>query len=390
MTPAARTQAAIEILDAWSPGASVDRALAAWGRGARYAGSGDRAAVADLVYAALRRLRSLCWPDDPAARPALLALAEEAGALDARFDGSRHGPPPPTAAERARLAARAATLATAPDAVRLDVPDALLAPLRESLGPGADAALALLADRAPLDLRVNAARTTPEAAAAALAADGIATEPGPLSPLCLRVTEGARRLRAARAFLDGLVEPQDAASQAAALFAEPRPGETALDLCAGGGGKALALAAAGARVTASDAEPARMKDLPARAARAGARIDVVDRPPAGPFDLVFADAPCSGSGAWRRNPDAKWSLTPERLAALARAQAEVLAAAAPRVAPGGRLVYATCSLLSAENDAPVARFLASPAGAGFAETARLRLDPRDGGDGFFAVRLSRL
>ncbi|HKK35775.1 MAG TPA: RsmB/NOP family class I SAM-dependent RNA methyltransferase [Paracoccaceae bacterium] len=390
MTPAARAQAAIDLLDAWAPGRPMDRILTAWGRRARYAGSKDRAAVADLVYDALRRWRSLAWPESGAGgRARVLALAEEAGALDAWFDGSRHGPAPITAAERARLDARAAGDPAPPEGVRLDLPDWLVGPMRAGLGPGGDAAILALGARAPVDLRVNRRRATPEAARARLAEDGVETEAGPLSPLCLRVTSGARRLRAAGAWLEGWVEVQDAASQAAASFAQVRPGERALDLCAGGGGKALALAAEGAEVTAHDADPARMADLPARAARAGVRVPRAERTPGGTFELVFVDAPCSGSGAWRRNPDAKWALTPARLDELGGVQDAVLATAATRVAPGGRLVYATCSLLEEENGAAVARFLSAPLGAAFRAGETLRLDPRDGGDGFFAVRLWR-
>ncbi|MFO7853701.1 MAG: RsmB/NOP family class I SAM-dependent RNA methyltransferase, partial [Paracoccaceae bacterium] len=291
--------------------------------------------------------------------------------------------------ERARLAARTAGDPAPPAGVRLDLPDWLVEPMRAGLGPGGDAAILALGARAPTDLRVNRRRATPEAARARLAEDGVETEPGPLSPLCLRVTAGARRLRGARVWLEGWVELQDAASQAAALFAEARPGERALDFCAGGGGKALALAAEGAEVTAHDADPGRMADLPARAARAGARIRRAERAPDGAFPLVFVDAPCSGSGAWRRNPDAKWALTPARLAELGGIQGAVLAAAARRVEAGGRLIYATCSLLEAENGEAVARFLSAPAGAAFRAAEALRLDPRDGGDGFFAIRLWR-
>lgn len=396
MTPAARFQAAIEILDAWSPGQGMDRLLLRWSRGARYAGSGDRAAVADLVYEALRRWRSLGWPEDADAtspgRRRLLALAAERGEPEPLFGGGRHAPAPITAQERTWLAARAAE--TPPEAVACDMPDWLAPVFRTAWGDRAPAVMSALRGRAPLDLRVNRLKTTPQAALEALAGDGVSAAPGPLSPDCLRVGEGARRLRRAAAYLDGRVEIQDAASQAAAAFAEARPGERVLDFCAGGGGKALALAAAmqgEGEIHAHDADPARMSDLPDRALRAGAGLTVlpgpVPRGEAGRFDLVFADAPCSGSGAWRRNPDAKWAFAPEALDRLRALQARVMDEAAHFVAPGGRLVYATCSLLAEENERQVEAFLRR--NPGWTSGARLALSPLDGGDGFFANKFSR-
>ncbi|MEO1687925.1 MAG: RsmB/NOP family class I SAM-dependent RNA methyltransferase, partial [Pseudomonadota bacterium] len=350
-------------------------------------GSKDRAAVADHVYDALRRWRSLGWGREDVARARILALAQEADALQA-FDGQGHAPPPPTAQERAWLSGRAEALAEAPEGVRLDLPDDLLTDWRASLGEAAAPVALALTRRAEVDLRVNVARTTVQAARARLEEEGVETAPGPLSPDCLRILAGARRLRAAGAYLDGWVEVQDAASQAAAAFAEAQAGERALDWCAGGGGKALALAAQGARVTAHDAAPRRMRDLPARALRAGARIDVLPgAPPVGArYDLVFVDAPCSGSGAWRRNPDGKWSLAPARLARLRHAQAEALHAAARHVAPGGRLIYATCSLLDAENADQADAFAAQDA---FEPGSERRLTPLDGADGFYMKRFRR-
>src|SRR5690606_35023392 len=212
----------------------------------------------------------------------------------------------------------------------------------------------LMQGRAEVHLRANLARIDTAKLAARLGAEGIAAEPHPLSPSALAVREGARRLRRSAAFAEGLFELQDAASQAVADAVPVPPGARVLDFCAGAGGKTLAMAArAEAEWFVHDANPARLADLPERARRAGCRPVML--PPgevadAAPFDVVLVDAPCSGSGAWRRDPEAKWALAPDRLEALRRQQAEILDAAADLVAPGGTLAYATCSLLFEEND----------------------------------------
>jgi 16S rRNA (cytosine967-C5)-methyltransferase len=384
MTPAARLSAAIEILDAILGGDPADRALTRWGRASRYAGSGDRAAVADLVYDALRRKRSRAWRMGEESGRALIV----AGAAEARdlFTGEGHAPAPLDAAEQAALDM---DRADPPPAVALDFPDWLEPELRRSLGDNLAPVMMAMRDRAPVDLRVNRLKSDRAAAAAALAGDGVETAPGPLSPNCLRVTGGARKLRGGAAYAAGLVEVQDAASQAVADFADARPGETILDYCAGGGGKALALAAAApsARICAHDAALERMKDIPPRARRAGAEIEICATPPAalrGACDLVFVDAPCSGSGAWRRNPDAKWSLTPARLAELSVLQRRILTDAAVYLRPGGRLIYATCSLFRAENEDQVGWFLAEH--GEWTLEAEARFSPVDGGDGFYVAR----
>lgn len=379
MTPAARQAAAIDILDRIAAGTAAEAALTQWARASRFAGSGDREAVRDLVFTVLRRYRSLAaLGGGEGGRAALLGLARHLGEGPRWGDGP-HAPPALTGAERALLEAPIPDL---PRAVALDCPDWLLPAFDHALGPDADATLALLQDRAPLFLRVNLARGGVEAAIAALAEDQITAVPHPLAATALEVTENPRRLRQARAYLDGRVEVQDAASQAvAAAFAAALPaGAEVLDYCAGGGGKALALAAAGLRVQAHDIDPARMRDLPARADRAGTHIRTLARPK-GLWPGVIADAPCSGSGSWRRAPEAKWRLTPERLDALCRIQSEVLDHCAALTAPGGVLAYATCSLFVQENDDQAGAF--GQRHPGFAPLGTLRLTPLDGGDGFF-------
>jgi len=401
MTPAARVQAAIDVLDSWAHGETgLDRVLTGWGRANRYAGAGDRRAVADLVYDAVRRLRSALWlagagaelPPPPAlpkgpGRAALIGSLRLDGRDPAElFTGAGYAPAVLIPAERT-----APPLEDAPEAVRRDLPDWLMPHLAEIPGP----ALYRLRSRAALHLRVNRLKSVVDVAIARLAEDEITAVPGPLSPTCLTVTHGARRVARSRAYAEGLIEIQDATSQAVADLAAARPGETVLDYCAGGGGKALALAAAmggAGQLIAHDVAPARLAALGPRAERAGARIETIGpdglAPLAGTCDLVLVDAPCSGSGAWRRNPDTKWRLTPDGLAGLVETQTRILAEAARAVRPGGRLVYATCSLLPAENAAPVAAFLAG--GPGFAPEGPGRLwTPLDGGDGAYAQILRR-
>ncbi|MCU0906598.1 MAG: RsmB/NOP family class I SAM-dependent RNA methyltransferase [Rhodobacteraceae bacterium] len=393
MTPAARVQSAIELLDTILGGEAAERALTAWGRRNRFAGSGDRAAIRDLVFDALRRRRSraVLGGGDTGRGLMLGMLAEPGGPghdADRLFDGSRHGPAPLTDAERARLAVPPAL--SPADAA--DLPDWALAALTRDWGNDAPAIAGALRHRAPVFLRVNLARGTWDAAAARLAADGITAHPHPLADSALQVTDGARRVQASDAYATGLVEVQDAASQAVVAGLPLRPGMRVLDFCAGGGGKALAILGRcpGAAVVAHDADPGRMADLPARAARAGVAIPraaTVDLPAMGPFDLVLCDAPCSGSGAWRRSPEARWRLAPAGLARLTEVQDQVLAQAAPLVAPGGVLAYATCSLFDAENADRIAAFLA--AHPDWQPGPSRRWSPLDGGDGFFLACLTR-
>ncbi|MCB1390599.1 MAG: RsmB/NOP family class I SAM-dependent RNA methyltransferase [Rhodobacteraceae bacterium] len=383
MTPAAREAAAIEILDRWRAGRPVEAALTHWARASRFAGSGDREAVRDLVFNAVRRFRSSAMlGGGESGRALLLGLHRADGMFPSDWTGERHAPLPPDAAEADRIGAPLPAMARG---IARDCPDWLLPLFDAALGDDTDAVLDRMRDRAPVFLRVNRARTTREAAAAALSLDGIGTRPHPLADTALEVTSNARRLRQAAPLVDGRVELQDAASQAVALsFARCARGPV-LDFCAGGGGKALALAAEGLDVTAHDADPRRMADLPARAGRAGARIAVLDGAPAGLWAAILADAPCSGSGSWRRAPEAKWALTAARLAELTRIQDSILDRCASLTAPGGVLGYATCSMLRDENEARVDAFLARH--PGWTRRDERRLSPLDGGDGFYLAVL---
>ncbi len=282
-------------------------------------------------------------------------------------------------------------LADAPGPVRLDYPDFLHDELAASLGADLEPILAAMQARAPVDLRVNTLKTNPDAATVVLARDGVQVEPHPLARGALRVLQNARLVAASRAYTQGMVELQDASSQVVVEIAAPRPGMTVLDYCAGGGGKTLALAAAlhgQGRLMAWDVNPRRMADLPERARRAGAEVRILTDPECAALkpvcDLVLADAPCSGTGAWRRKPEGKWRLTPAELDAFPPLQDSILDLAAARVKPGGLLVYSTCSLLARENEARAEAFARRhpdwrPDGA-------RRLSPLDGGDGFFIAR----
>ncbi len=387
MTPAARIQTAIELLDRILAGAAAEQVLTTWARGNRFAGSSDRAAIRDHVFDALRCQRSYAARGGALNGRGLMlgALAEQGVAPETLFTGARHAPTPPSAQEQRTLAQPAAI---SPE-VALDVPDWLAPALQRSLGADYPAVMAALRQRAPVFLRVNLARTTAAEAITALAAEGIAAGPHPLASTALEVTQNARKIQGSAAYAEGLVELQDAASQAVVEMLPLNPGDRVLDYCAGGGGKSLAMAArAPLESFAHDAEPGRMRDLPPRAARAGVAVRCLDRATArrlAPFDLVLTDVPCSGSGSWRRAPEAKWRLTAARLSELTELQAAILREAAALVRPGGWLAYATCSLLATENADQVDRFLHE--NKDWRLGAARRLTPLDGGDGFFCALL---
>ena len=387
MTPAARIAAAAGVLDRVLEGAAAEPALIGWARGARYAGSGDRAAVRDLVYDSLRRrgrhaLRAgLSGADDPrlSGRALMIgALAEVGQDPAALFTGEGHAPAALSEAERVGLDSGVAGGAMD------DLPAWLHPLLSDALGADLPAYAEAMTRRAPVWLRVNPLRGDLPTAQAALAEDGITTTPHPACATALCVTEGARRINRSRAYLDGLVELQDLSPQRAVAALGDLSGQSVLDFCAGGGGKALALAAQGAaRVVAWDAKPGRMADLPARAMRAGAAIEVAEVPK-GRFDLVLADVPCSGSGTWARDPDARWRFAPGDLAALASVQAGILDAALAHLTPGGRLAYMTCSVLRQENEDRITAFSAQ---TGLAIHQMQRFGPPQQGDGFFLAVL---
>ena len=380
MTPAARISAAMDCLATLDaerrPAADV---LREWGRAHRFAGAKDRAAIASLVYDSLRRRASSQWlmgADTP--RAALLGMARQTRALpleavDRLFSGERFAPAPLTETERRRYAD--AQLNDAPDWVAGDYPEWLAPHFTRAFAGAAVVEARALAERAPLDLRVNALKATRDKAAAGLA--HLHPTPTPFATFGLRIAHDVEgrgpALAGEPAYIKGLVEIQDEGSQLVARLAGAKPGAQVLDLCAGGGGKTLALAADmdnRGQIYATDSDGRRLAPIFARLERAGVRNAQVRAPRgetdvladlAGRCDLALVDAPCTGVGAWRRNPDAKWRMRPGALVERMKDQDAVLARAAKTVKPGGALAYVTCSLLPDENEDRVKAFLASHA-----------------------------
>lgn len=387
MTPAARYAAAIEVLDKILAGDPAEKSLTAWARGNRYAGSKDRAAVRDHVFDVLRAKRSLgVLGGGETGRLLILGLLRRAGiAPDTVFGAGGYGPAALTPDEAAEDDVQLS------QAAACDIPDWLWPDWQASLGADSVACAQVQQARAPVYLRINQRRTTVDDSIAQLADDGIVAVPHPKVKTALEVIENERRVKLSRPYLTGQVELQDAASQAAMLSLDIAPGATVLDYCAGGGGKSLALADMyDTTITAHDIAEARMSDIPARAGRAGVTVSVV-----GPqalssdarFDVVLCDAPCSGSGTWRRTPDAKWRLTPEQLNEYNDLQSDVLASGAKYVRANGMLIYATCSVLNCENEDIVAAFCATH--PEWARAKTLRLTPTQHNDGFFLVVLKK-
>ncbi len=426
MRPGARIKAAVEVMDdILNRHRPVAMALADWGKAHRFAGSGDRNAIGGLVYDALRRKASISWAmesDAPralvigAAGPALALSPEE---VIGQCDGSVHALEPLSETEVRGLTR---PLGDAPAHVQADVPEWLWPSFERTFGERAIAEGAAMAKRAPADLRVNTLKATREKVAKALAE--FKPEPTALSPVGLRVAPpaGPQRtpnLEAEAAFQAGWFEIQDEGSQVVALLAGAGPRLQVMDLCAGAGGKTLAIAAQmgnHGQIYAYDADRNRLKNMFERVKRAGVRnlqvlrggdeaaLDALGAR----FDVVLVDAPCTGTGTWRRRPDSKWRLRPQSVAERQAEQREVLARAARLVKPGGTIAYVTCSILSEENGDQVAWFLAqhpgyevvpvaglwpervggtAPTSADGSKTSLLLTPASHGTDGFFTAIL---
>ncbi len=442
MRRAARIQSAIELVDdveasLATRGVAADRLIDVYFRSRRYAGAGDRREIIRLVYGVIRNRGLLIWSLDlkdgqrPSGRQLVLAfLAAVEHETDATitndFSGGRFAPAPLSASER-RLMDRLShedSMANAPLWARYNVPEWLVAPLEESLGERLNEELEALGGRASVDLRVNSLKADRNGVQVDLAKAEIETEACPFSPVGLRLT-GTGRVTDLPSYRDGLFEIQDEAAQVASLLAEPERGMTVVDLCAGAGGKTLALAARmgnSGTIHAYDVDRARLEELDRRSRRAGVTIayartlpDSADRAKVldgivGSADRVVLDVPCSGTGTWRRNPEGRWRLTPDLLDANCERQKALLKEGAVLVKPGGRLIYMTCSILKRENADNADDFLTAnpafravdyravwqkaigpePAESASGEAPYLTLTPaRHGTDGFFVAVFER-
>jgi 16S rRNA (cytosine967-C5)-methyltransferase len=388
MTPAARINAAIGLIDRIQSGELAERALATWGRNNRYAGSKDRASIADIVYEVLRKKQSFSVLGRGHTGRALLLGFVRASKQDPDtvFGVDRYAPTQLLTEERIT-----GELEGFADAGVTDFPDWAWPELVRSYGDKAAGIAGALRSRAPIYLRVNLAKVNRDDAITSLANEGIIGQTCPLSPSAVEILEGARKIRNSTLFQTGLVELQDASSQAVADLVPLQTGQRLLDFCAGAGGKVLALAGrVSGNFYAHDVDPRRMKDLPPRAARAGVSVKQVaieDLAQDSRFDTVLVDAPCSGSGSWRRDPQGKWLLTEDKLDEVIHLQSAILDQVSPMVKPRGHLVYATCSLFSRENERQINTFLDRD--QTFSLSSEHHFTPLEGGDGFFCAVLRK-
>lgn len=431
MTPAARLQAAAEVLDLIANGrAPAEGALKAWGRDNRYAGSKDRRAIADRVYRCLRAKARLAWAmgrdDGRALVIASLALIDDLALaeIEALFSGEGYAPSPLKPNERERLTAPPGA---PPGWVSAGLPEFVVEDFKATFGGAwAEAAEALMAPRAPIDLRVNTAKGAVLAVKQDIEREGLEPQHAPWSTVCLRLkAEPPPNVQKLAAFRDGRLEVQDEGSQICAYLAGAAPGMTVVDYCAGGGGKTLVLGQGlkgDGRLVACDVVQKRLDNIRPRLERAGVRAELRligeegqgTEDLQGRADLVLVDAPCSGSGTWRRRPEDAWRLEQAEVERLHALQVTILDRASALVKPGGRLIYVTCSMLRRENEDTAAAFeaahpefrpqavAAALAGKPFSPAAhlrlaelaagghRLRLSPQSTGtDGFFIALYER-
>jgi 16S rRNA (cytosine967-C5)-methyltransferase len=427
MTPAARIAAAIDLLEVIEGALNrpADAVASDFFRARRYIGSGDRRAVSDRVWSILRARRRIAWwLDDAPATPRLLVAASlllEGWSKDGvaqSFSGGQFAAAPLDRTEitaLGRIEGHTLDHPRMPDAVLMEIPDWILPHLRARFGTSLPAEMAAMSQPAALDLRVNLLKASRDQAQTALAAEGWEARPCPLSPWGLRI-EGRRPVTDGPAFQSGLVEIQDEGSQLVAALVGAAPGMRVADWCAGAGGKTLALAAMmrnKGQIVACDVSAPRLEGAVRRLRRAGVHnverhlVESGDKwlkRRAGSFDRVLVDAPCTGTGTWRRNPDARLRLKPNDLAELLPKQGNILDTAQTLVRKGGRLVYATCSVLAEENEDQVSGFLQRHADFAVVPLADawpfetpvpvsgdfLSLTPaRHGTDGFFTAVLER-
>ena len=427
MTPAARIQAAIEIMTVvLAEPRPADTLVSAYFRGHRYIGSKDRAAISERIYRIMRCYHRLCWQlqrqkQEPDARSlvladALLNVAAGPDDLAAHYNGSKYGPEELTEWERkwtGSLIGKKLEHKDMPVEVLYECPMWAEEPMHRALGADFNTEMEAMLKAAPLNLRVNALLTTRDKVLGQLKAEGLKAEAGKICPWAIRV-EGRPALSRHPLFEGGAIEFQDEGSQCVALLTDVRPGEQAVDFCAGAGGKTLAMGAMmnnKGRIVALDVLGGRLKRAKERFRRAGlhnietremtSERDKWVKHHVGHFDVVLVDAPCSGTGTWRRDPDKRWRHLGPGLSELVPLQRKILESACRLVKPGGRLVYATCSLLPEENEDQINTFLGEhkdfklvPVPDSLREfsvtPSMLKLTPaRNGTDGFFAALMTK-
>lgn len=424
MTPAARVKATIELLEFIEKAhVPMDSVVGDYMRARRYIGSKDRANIAERIYSIVRAQARLGWwlsqvglPDKPRSRALIYVALCEAFKVTDIFDGTKYGPAKPDAGEKKALnllSGKGLTDAAMPESVQVECPPQHEQALRAYFGDNFIPEMQAMMEPATLDVRVNIWRSDRDAAKKSLAESGIKTDETPHCPWGLRAKEKVF-LSKAKAYLKGWVEIQDEGSQLIAYVCDAQPGMQVLDYCAGGGGKTLALASAmqnKGRIVATDIDGRRLQKSKPRFKKAG-NADIIEVRPLsddknkkwlrrqkGTFDLVLTDVPCTGTGTWRRNPDMRWHDYGPKLEELLPVQAEILEKVAKCVKVGGKLVYATCSLLPEENEEQIVAFLKNHPEFSVQEidpargigSPYMRLTPhRTGTDGFFAAVLERV
>ena len=378
MKPAAQIQAAIELLDLIEDTKSpADRLMAQYFRDHRYIGSKDKAAISEWLYITLRRKATLAWlaeqlelPVEPRSLLAVAVAQSEDVVVNEMFNGEQYAPRKLSHVEKTALAKLdLIQLVDAPDWVRLNIPEWLTPKLLRSLGDDFESEMLALQERATTDIRVNTLKIAREALIKELESQGFSPQPTPISTLGLRFSTRVALFNQ-NAFKKGWFEVQDEGSQLLAAVCDVKPGMRVVDFCAGAGGKTLALAAMMENkgvLHACDVHSKRLENLGKRTKRAGvhnvqthllsSERDKWVKRNVGKMDVVLIDAPCTGTGTWRRSPDAKWNLQEEDLQNLVKLQNDILESAARLLKPGGKLFYATCSMLEDENEQQIELFL---------------------------------
>lgn len=388
MTPNARIASAILIIDTIIAGDPAEKVLTNWARKSRFAGSSDRSAVRDIVYDCLRSLNSFgTLGGNKTGRGVIIGyLLFSNKEPNLFFNGIGYGPSELTPSELSHIDL---TQNESSPLEVLDFPDCLLDELKDSLGESFYSVNKTLKQRAPFYIRVNLSKATLDEVQLILRDEGIETELDDTCVTALKVLSNPRKVKQSDAYKTGLLDIQDLNSQISCRTIPVKNGWKLLDFCAGGGGKSLALSDRfSGTIDAYDKDFLRMKDIPVRSDRAGVTINLLsndDIRTVSSYDLVICDVPCTGSGAWRRNPDAKWTLTTDNYEALKKTQQEIFDDASKLVSGNGVLVYMTCSLLKAENSDQVEAFLLrnSDWEVVFQESFPLS----NSGDGFFVTHL---